>query len=298
MGYKPCEYCNENFWVDPNRHGIPRRICDPCKKERKRLKSARAYQRNKARKAPTKQLCKECGVELTSPARGRKWYCESCGLARRQHTFRTSRMTQQVTRSTRYGSEHVKATLWDKMIELQDGICLRCQEPFTSLKRSKETQLDHIDRDKGHDPSNFQILCRRCNGRGGKGEAVIDYRPQKMRDYLVQLGCEELCAEGIQDPAMDACIEDSLREWGVLDLYWTFKKGWRRRMRRLQEGSCVVPGCFSGRLKAVHIHSLADGGAHAAWNVMLACPDHADGLEGAGKDLRPKKVQEYADFMA
>lgn len=88
------------------------------------------------------------------------------------------------------------------------------------------------------------------------------------------------------------------QRWGLLDCSGSFQEGWFYRLYKLQGGSCVAPGCGKFAQRPTHIVPLVENGAHACWNVMLACEDHYEGLEEAGNDLRPDSVKESPYFGA
>lgn len=109
------------------------------------------------------------------------------GVALHRHNGRKS----NAIRHKRYGRTALPAWKFEVLLKLQNYTCVRCLEPFEDRKRSRKTQLDHIDPENGHTWLNFQALCQRCNGTSGKWDAVIDYRIPWMKHALCFM---EACA--------------------------------------------------------------------------------------------------------
>jgi 5-methylcytosine-specific restriction endonuclease McrA len=87
-------------------------------------------------------------------------------------------VNQQKTRSKRRGAEGNHTTEeWLALKEQFGNICLRCKRHESELDRVLEQ--DHvIPLTKGGSNwiTNIQPLCHDCNGMGGKGIEIIDYR--------------------------------------------------------------------------------------------------------------------------
>lgn len=161
-------------------------------------KLARKAYRQKL-KAPPRNLqekpCRKCGKTL----RYKSGNCVTCIKAYRQLSkYKTYRKTyyQEYQKTPKGKESHTVAVRknqlkrldvegfyttqeWIALKEQYGNICLRCKRHQSELDRVLEQ--DHIiPITKGGTNwiSNIQPLCRDCNGMGGKGTDIVDYRPK------------------------------------------------------------------------------------------------------------------------
>lgn len=106
--------------------------------------------------------------------------------------------------------------------------------------------------------------CSRCLGRRRR-EREAARAGQKPRKFQ----------EG--DPGVhryDPSVH-SRPEYGVLDCYVTFARGWEKSLLEMQDGTCAFGGCSVKRnLTPILLKPLHEGGANALWNALLVCEEH------------------------
>ena len=74
------------------------------------------------------------------------------------------------------------AEQWELILELQDGRCVACGEPFTDEQPPARDHIIPVVSGGGLTIANVQALHKSCNSQ--KHTQAIDYRPPEMIEYI------------------------------------------------------------------------------------------------------------------